>query len=178
MKRFLIVFLSVWLVGCTSIPFSTMLKFNSMDKEDLINLQPELVRAKTQVDEPIEFDTDKTEMAVEIETPDGLVPYSFPLKLLAEKKLPKKEGFFSDIPAKNEYLFALSEEAIENFKRFQSSLDTEEQIAVSFSIKSGFKTPPQAVDKITLSVFLKLTEEQGFITMFDNATIKIKREDE
>src|SRR5690554_3032801 len=94
MKRFLIVFLSVWLVGCTSIPFSTMLKFNSMDKEDLINLQPELVRAKTQVDEPIEFDTDKTEMAVEIETPDGLVPYSFPLKLLAEKKAAQKRRVF------------------------------------------------------------------------------------
>jgi hypothetical protein len=176
MTRFAVILISVLLSSCASVPLGTMLEFRSFGKDDFITIQPQDLRAKIHVDEPVRADVESAELALELTTEKGMREYKFPLLLLREEKIAPVAGFFSKSVGKTEYTLKLSDEAIKNFTATQQIIRDEKSGSLNFSVTTSFEKFPSEITEIGLSVFLKLSEEKGFVTLFDNAKLEVKHE--
>lgn len=176
MTRFVVILFTVLVGSCASVPLGTVLEFHSFGKEDFITLQPQDVRAKIHIDEPVRADIERIELALELTTEKGMREFTFPLLLLREEKIAPTAGFFSRSAAKTEYTLKLSDIAVKNFIATQHIIQDQQAGSLNFSVKTGFEPFPSEITEIGLSVFLKLSEEKGFVTLFDNAKIEIKHE--
>lgn len=177
MKRILILSLTLFLCSCTSIPLGTMLEFRSFGKNDLIELDPEQIRAKLRVDEPVRMDTDEVKLSLQIETAEGVRLFNFPLTLLNENSIEAEDGWFSSSAAKTEYVLELSDEGVENFKATQMMLSSEESLGFNLQVNGGFEELPEDLEEVVLSIFLKLSDDRDYTTMLKNARLEISRED-
>lgn len=175
MSRLSMVALTLVLASCTSIPLSTMLEFRSFGEEEFLNLQPEHIEAKIQLDEPARADVAQTRLAVILTTEQSVRSYQFPLVLISEQHIASERGLFSQKPAKNQYSFKLSDEAVENFRTVQEDVQRHESMDFEFTVNSSMDELPEHIDEVRLSLFLKLSEDSEFITMFRNAKLKINR---
>ena len=176
MTRFAVILVSVLLGSCASVPLGTMLEFRSFGKDDFITIQPQDLRAKIHVDEPIQADVESAELALELTTEKGMREFKFPLLLLRQEQIAPVEGFFSNSAGKTEYTFKLSDEAVKNFIATQQIIQDEQSGSLNFSVTTGFVTFPSEITEIGLSVFLKLSEEKSFVTLFDDAKLEVKHE--
>lgn len=176
MTRFSLILISFLLSSCASVPLSTMLEFRSFGKDDFVNINPQDLRAKIQVDEPVLADAESARLALELTTEKGMREFKFPLILLHQEKIAPVAGFFSKSAGKTEYTLKLSDEAVKNFIATQQIIQDEKSGKLNFSVKTGFQKFPSAINEIGLSVFLKLSEEKGFVTLFDNAKLEVKHE--
>ncbi|HEY9044163.1 MAG TPA: hypothetical protein VIN66_18420 [Rheinheimera sp.] len=176
MTRFVAILISVLLSSCASVPLGTMLEFRSFGKDDFVKIQPQDLRAKIQVDEPVLADVESVELALELATEKGMREFKFPLLLLREEKIAPVRGFFSHSAGKTEYTLKLSDEAVKNFISTQQIIQNEKSGKLNFSVKTGFERFPSEITEIGLSVFLKLSEEKGFVTLFDDAKLEVKQE--
>src|SRR5690554_1032085 len=176
MIRFAVILISVLLSSCASVPLGTMLEFRSFGKDDFVNIEPQDLRAKIQVDEPVRADVDSAEMVLTLTTEKGMREFKFPLLLLSEEKIAPVAGFFSKSAGKTEYTLKLSDEAIQGFMATQQIIRDEQSGSFNFSVKTGFETLSSETTEIRLSVFLKLSEEKGFVTLFDDAKLEVKHE--
>ncbi|SNY43172.1 hypothetical protein SAMN06297280_0543 [Arsukibacterium tuosuense] len=176
MTRFAVIVIAILLSSCTSVPLGTMLELRSFGKDDFIKIQPQDLRAKIQVDEPVRADIDSAELTLELTTEKGLREFKFPLLLVDELNIEPMTGLFSKSAGKTEYILKLSNEAVKNFIATQQIIRDEQSGRLSFSVATGFEKFPSEITEIGLSVFLKLFEEKDFITLFDNAKVEIKHE--
>lgn len=171
---FFIVFL---MSGCASIPLSTMMKFSSFQMSDFVALQPEDIKAKIIIDEPVKIDIEKVDLSLELETEQYNKMYKFPLSLIETKDIPAKTGWFGDDEAKTEYTFNLSSESVQNFQEVQQLLSTHSTGTFGLSVNSGFESLPSDLESVNLSILLKLASDDDFTPIFEDATIKIHRMD-
>lgn len=176
MTRFTVIVLAIFLTSCASVPLGTMLEFRSFGKDDFITIQPQDIRAKIRIDEPVRADVQSAELAIELTTEKGMREFKFPLLLLREEKIEPVAGVFSKSAGKTEYSLKLSDEAVENFLLAQQLIQDEQPKSLNFSVKTGFEKFPSEITEVRLSVFLKLAEEKGFVTLFENAKLEIKHE--
>ncbi|WP_423186690.1 hypothetical protein ACO1PK_00275 [Alishewanella sp. d11] len=174
MARFSLIIIIFLLSSCASVPLGTMLEFRSFGKDDFVNINPQVLRAKIQVDEPVLIDVESTELALELTTAKGMRKFKFPLILLRQEKIAPVAGFFSKSAGKTEYTLKLSDEAVKNFSATQQIIQDEKSGKLNFSVKTGYQKFPSEINEIGLSVFLKLSEEKGFVTLFDNAKLEVK----
>ncbi|KFZ30842.1 hypothetical protein IDSA_07095 [Pseudidiomarina salinarum] len=175
MKGILVVLFSLLLLGCASMPISTMYKLNSMDETDLFKLDPAGVRAKVQLSEPFKLKLSETEMTFELESDNGVSHYQFPLIVESEHALPAESGWFSDRPASSEYILALSEEASKNFRELQVRLADEKFSKYEFSVNTNFGAAPEAkAEDVTLSIFLKLSQDEGYIALLEDYVVEVE----
>lgn len=173
MTRFALVLLVLLISSCSSVPLRTMLELSSFDKDDFANIQPKDLRAKIQIDEPLRADIATAELALELETAQGLQVFNFPLVLLEELKIAPVSGLFSSSPGKTEYTLKLSDIAMQNFVATQQTMRSELAGNMSFSVKTSVDNIPREITEIRLSIFLKLSEEKGFMTLFDDAKLAV-----
>lgn len=173
MLRLLMVVFSLTLVSCTSIPLSTMLEFRSFGQEEFLELQPEHIVAKIQIDDPVRADVSQTQLAVMLSTEQNVRSYQFPLVLISEEHIESEAGWFSRKSAKNQYTFKLADEAVQNFRSVQDDVQLNEPTDFKFTVSSSMEELPEHIDEIRLSLFLKLSESSEFITMFRNAKLKV-----
>ena len=176
MSKFVVAIIVIFMSGCACVPLGTMLEFRSFTKDDFINIQPQDLRAKIHIDEPVRADIGKAELALELNTEKGLRIFNFPLELIDELKIEPVSGIFSRSAGKTEYKLKLSDKAIENFKATQQIIRNEQSGRLSFSVKTGFEQLPSDITEIRLSIFLKLSEDKGFVTLFDNAKLEVKHD--
>ncbi|WP_347692899.1 hypothetical protein [Rheinheimera fenheensis] len=173
MTKFVVILVAALLNSCASVPLGTMLEFSTFGKEDFVALEPLEIRAKIHVDEPVLADVASAEMVLELTTDEGIRAFTFPLLLLSEEKIAPQVGFFSRSVGKTEYTLKLSDEAVKNFIATQRIIQDEQTGSVSFSVTTGFQQFPSNMTEIGLSVFLQLSEEEGFVTLFDAAKLNI-----
>lgn len=155
-------------------PLGTMLEFRSFSQDDVVTIQPRDLRARIQVEEPVRADTENSVLSLRLTNERGMREFSFPLRLVDERSIDEVSGLFSNQPGKTEYTFELSDEAVTSFKEAQDSIQNEPSGSFNFSVRTGFNELPHDASEIRLSVFLKLSEERGFVTLFNNATLNVQ----
>lgn len=68
MKRFIVVLLVVWLSSCANIPFGTMLEFRSFNKDNFLEIQPQDIKAKIQIEKPVRANFNDVELSLQLAT--------------------------------------------------------------------------------------------------------------
>ena len=176
MIRLFLFSLTLFLTSCASIPLSTMLEFRNFGKDDFINIQPQELATNIQIDDPARAKIDTAQLSLDLQTAQGTRAFQFPLILSEEIRIEAVSGFFSNTPAKTEYRMRLSAEAIQNFKKTQQIFRDEQLEGFNFAVSTSVDELPADVTAIHISIFLKLSQEQGFVTLFDNVKLEVKRE--
>lgn len=72
----------------------------------------------------------------------------------------------------------LNKETIPDFRDMQKYLLEQQAERFSFSTTSSFEQLPPEVETVTFSVHLKLAENENFVTLFNQATLKVEKNDE
>jgi len=69
MTKFAVILISALLSSYASVPLGTMLEFRSFGKEDFVSIQPQDLRAKIHVYEPVRADVESAELALALPNP-------------------------------------------------------------------------------------------------------------
>ncbi|MBB1311087.1 hypothetical protein H5162_16815 [Pseudoalteromonas sp. SR41-8] len=177
MNKAIIVGICLILFSCSSIPVGTMLKLSSLDGDSFLKLKPKELRTKIQIDKPMEIDVTKTKLSLELETSKGNIIFNFPLNVVYVKDILPEENWLTAIPERSEYELSLSEEAIKNFKNLQVKMKAEQPKRFSFNVDTDVENNPMNQEAITLSIFVRFSENSDYITLFDRASVKIEDND-
>lgn len=161
--------LTLLLTACSSVPISTMMHFSDAKPNDFFTVEPQGIRLKVIINSAVNFDpSSAVNLSATIEDESGLRNFKFPLVLLSSSKKVAESGFFSDKPAFDIYFLKLSAEAIKNLAIIKTESESGVQKKVGLSAGVSFSKDSNEIDENTvLSIELKLTEKEAYITLID-----------
>lgn len=188
-RNFLLLWIVVVTVGCTSIPISTMIKYSNADESLVQNLSPSELRVRAHLDGGFMIDSDKVNMILISESENGEQVFSFGLSLLEDEFSEIEGGWLSNATFKHNALFKLSEQGALDLVNLQKELQQRAQRAeekkerdFDFSVNIGLKENEQ-VDKavyedicggdIYFSIWIKPNAKEEFVHLFDEAPIEL-----
>ena len=170
-------FLGLWLSGCASVPLSSMAKLSGFDETDFLQLDPRQLQVRGTIDKKIGADLARAvSLAMVLKTPNGEIPLQLPLQTLYRQTLAARNGLFSSSPAMEVTTLALTPAGITEFEKLQQLLARQQIRGGSFSagINRTRDNTRQRADEVRVSVAIRLTEDQGFITLIDNHSIDLR----
>ncbi len=153
-----------------------MLKLSAFDENSFLSLNPHELRSRIEVDSPLKIDVHKTNLSLKLDSSSGDLLFDYPLKLLFVKDLPAEAHWLSPIPARTQYVLALSDEAIDNFTALQARMRVEQPKRYHLTIDTGFQNGAEEQSEAVLSVSIKLSAETDYITLLDRVSIDVKEE--
>lgn len=176
MKSICIIIFSFIISSCANIPIGTMIQLSTFDENSFLELNPQDLKTKIQIDQPVQLKDNQTKISISFNTSKGEKTYQYPVEVVSKKVIPSQKGFFISEPEKTEYEFVLSKEAVENVYELQRKLHNEQLKELSFSVDTKFKDIPANITDVTLSIFINLSQESNYITLIDRASVKINRD--
>jgi hypothetical protein len=165
----IVLLLAVLLTACSSVPISTMMHFSDAKPNDFFNVDPKGITVKVSINSAVNFKPSRSvNLSATIEDENGLRSFKFPLLQLSSTKQAAESGFFSDKPAFDVYFLKLSAEAIKNLALIKAESQSGVQKKVGLSAGVNFSKDTGEIDEDTvLSIELKLTEQDAYITLID-----------
>lgn len=170
-QKMLYALLALCLAGCNHVPISTMLKMAAFDGQDFVALNPKDIRIKVLTVGPVEVKSNSATMRGLIEAPTGLVAYSFDLQAYHSNVINVLKGIFTDAARGTQVFYKLTAGDIEQFYRIQSELGSSPHAKFTYNIGYGFDIDDKfegEFDDISLSLFLMLKPEDGFMKVLDD----------
>ena len=166
--------------GCASIPFSTMATFSQFDENTLTTLNPNQMLVKVSVgnDYSLEPDSTKLQLNVQPSNVNRSTEAAFGLELLSKVTEKRATGLFSADMEVTTYQFKIDQTGIDALKKLQSQLKTAGLVGdFSFSVETNFdaKDATEIKDEIWLWIDIQLSEQQGYIPLFDAAKMEVKK---
>ncbi|GAA5215472.1 hypothetical protein ACFSJ3_11505 [Corallincola platygyrae] len=166
---------SLLVVGCASVPLSTMVKMSQFGPEQFVELDGNALRAKVTVEEAVGLKPEQTRLAVTIASPQGEFTKEFDFKLVSETPVIEKR-LFRDPLYWRDYELKLSQQGYQTFQEFQQLVKADPQLdSLSLSVGARLKNPPPEGEVVTLSIALKLYEQEDYMPLFDKAEVKMGR---
>ncbi len=179
--RFIILLSALLLLsGCASIPFSTMTKFRQFDETTLTTLNPYQMQVKVSVSQDFSLKPDSTllQLSVQPTNVNRSTEASFGLELLSKTTEKRSRGLFSEDVEVTTYQFKIDPVGIDALKKIQNQFKTVGLTGdFSFSVETKFDNKDQAEVKneMWLWIDIQLSEQQGFMPLFDAAKMEIKK---
>jgi hypothetical protein len=168
---------TLFLAACSSIPLATMMHFSGAKPDDFFSVDPKGILVKVSINSVANFDPSHSiNLSASIKDSTGQRSVAFPLEVVNKTTQTAVEGFFNNSPAIDIYLLKLTPKALDNLK----ILDRERTsginkrvgltAGVNFSKNTGkgINSHVEINGNTVLSVALKLTAQDEFITLIDN----------
>ncbi|HET6725105.1 MAG TPA: hypothetical protein VFH85_03785 [Gammaproteobacteria bacterium] len=164
------------LSGCAGIPISTLWHFRSFGADDLLQVNPADVRAAVQLDNGADLG-EPPDLTVELKL-NGEAQRTFRARL---EKLRTGAalgpGIGEEEPGKHWYLFALSADGVQSFRRLQQYLRKhigpdgdfpDGKLALSINVQGlDLNSELRAQGTLFIKTRLRLDRNDGFYTLFD-----------
>lgn len=170
---FMCLFFITMISGCANIPVATLFELRSFDENAFVALKPEDIRTKIQLDAPVEANVAETRLSLQLETNMGERQFTYPLILVAERKLAEEESWFNSTPARTEYELALAPDGINAFNAVQASIQSDKPTNFAISVNAKLKEHSMINSEVVLTILLKLYAEKEYFTLIDRATIEV-----
>jgi hypothetical protein len=166
--------------GCASIPFSTMATFSQFDENTLTTLDPNQMLVKVSVghDFNLQPDSTKLQLSAQPSNVNRSTEAAFGLELLSQVTEKRATGLFSADMEVTTYQFKIDKTGIEALKKLQAQFKTTGLSGdMSFSVETDFdaKDKTEIKDDIWLWIDIQLSEQQGYIPLFDAAKMPVKK---
>ncbi|MBV1909959.1 MAG: hypothetical protein KUG78_11600 [Kangiellaceae bacterium] len=112
----------LFVIGCSSVPITTMLKFSSFDNNDIAKIAPRDVQVRLTLDEPVKLLNDKVKLALLFDYEDKESDeYLFELTSLRPAETSVETKWLSSSISRTSYEFSLDRLAQLEFSNFQKS---------------------------------------------------------
>jgi len=172
----------------------------SLDKEDILAIDPAEVRVRLAISDPVELQTKNVRLVLEFEHKDGtLSEYQYLLEIIDVNISNAISSWFSSTPLKHVYQFKLATLSQLEFNKYQMNhvklgKPVKFHWSVFYSLKrNSLKNKPADTKQIgvktneleqgnikqakikqaTIDMELKLSEDDGYFYLLKNATIEI-----
>ena len=153
-----------------------MMVLGAFDESQFLSLDSGELKSRIEVDSPLKINVDKTNLSLKLDTSSGDLLFDYPLKLLLVKDLPAEAHWLSPIPARTQYVFALSDEAIKNFTALQARMRVEQPKRYHLTIDTEFQHGAEEQSEAVLSVSIKLSAKADYIILLDRQLVDVKEE--
>lgn len=168
------------LSGCASIPISTMATFSQFDENTLTTLDPNQMLVKVSVghDFALEQDSTKLQLNVQLKNVNRSTEAAFGLELLNKVTEKRDTGLFSADMEVTTYEFKIDQTGVAALKQLQTQFKTAGTSGnFNFSVETNFDTKgaTEIKDEIWLWIDIQLSEQQGYIPLFDAAKMEVKK---
>jgi len=177
MKTIIVLF-ALLLTACSSVPLKTMMHFSGAKPDDFFTVDPKGILVKVSINSAINFDpTNAINLSASIEDKTGQRKIDFPLEIVNISTNKAVQGIFSYTAEENIYLLKLAPTAIANLQVLQQERTS--GIAKRIGLTAGVNFSSKADngfdidDNTVLSVALKLTALDEFITLIDRWKVEI-----
>ncbi|MBY6018605.1 hypothetical protein [Ferrimonas balearica] len=163
------------LTGCMSVPVATMVKMAGFDREDFLALEPEALRLKLTLDQnvPVQLAATRLELGAELDNGQQQL-FAGSVRQEEYRQFEVDGGWFSREPEpRYQYLLALDEAGEAAIRDFQRVL-TEDEVA-SASLNVRLDLDDEFDQPVQVTVEVKLSEQEGFFTLLDEATFEPER---
>jgi len=161
-----------------------MMHFSDTKPEDFFSVDPKGILVKVSINSVVNFDpTRSITLSASIEDTNGLRKMNFPLEVVNKTTQVATVGYFDDSPAVDIYILKLAPKAIANLRVFhrESASGIKKRVGLTAGVNFSKEVNKDnkandnniVIDKDTvLSVALKLTQQDEFITLIDNWQVK------
>ncbi|TAA46925.1 hypothetical protein [Corallincola spongiicola] len=163
----------VGVLGCASVPLSTMVKMSQFGPEEFVELKPEDIRAKVTVEEAVGLKPEQTILEVTLASPNGQLMKTFNFELISET--PRTEERWLRAPLHwIDYEMKLTDEGESAFKSFQQFAANDPELnSFAISVGAKVKNPPPEGEIMVMSIALKLYQQEAYMPLFEKAEIKM-----
>jgi hypothetical protein len=163
------------LASCTSIPFSTLVRFSTFSEQDFAAVNPDDVRVKISVPAGFEVSVSKSLLKLSIKSVEEAFAREFDMDQLERSESTRSVGAFSSKKEVITYVLRLSQRSKSDFKELQKFVQSREKYAVNIDVYSPLLEAPCDSADVTFWVDILLSPRQGYVTLFDGAQMKISR---
>jgi len=180
MRFAILLFALLALAGCASIPLSTMATFSQFDENTLTTLDPNQMLVKVSVGHDFNLKTDSTKLQLNVQpgNVNRSTEAAFGLELLSQVTEKRATGLFSADMEVTTYEFKIDRTGLEALKKLQSQLKSTGPVGdFSFNVDTEFdaKDETQIKDEMWFWIDIQLSEQQGYLPLFDAAKMEIKK---
>jgi hypothetical protein len=156
-----------------------MMHFSDAKPEDFFTVDPKGILVEVSINSAVNFDpTRSINLSASIEDINGKRKMPFPLEVVSQRTEVAVQGFFNDSPVIDVYILKLAPKAIANLKILHRERTSGIKKRIGLTAGVNFSKEENegntddhhvVIDKDTvLTVALKLTEQDEFITLIDN----------
>ncbi|MFT5758290.1 MAG: PBP1b-binding outer membrane lipoprotein LpoB [Alteromonadaceae bacterium] len=164
------------LTSCSSIPLATIAHFSDAKPEDFFTVDPKKILVKVSINSRVKFEpTRSITLSASIEDSLRQRTIAFPLEVVNKTTQAAVEGFFNDSPEFDIYIMKLAPKAIANLKVFhqERALGIKKRVGLSAGVNFSKGNKNDIDENTVLSVALKLTEQDEFITLIDRWKVEV-----
>jgi len=172
----------LFLVGCSSVPLSSMFKIANLDTNDILAINPAEVKVRLSVSDPVELKTENVRLALKFDHYDGSQSeYLYLLEIVDVSLIDPISSWFSSQPLKHAYQFKLGKLSQLEFNKYQLEYAKQGKPkryhwSVFYSLKptsgdSDFNHNP--INEMTIDMELKLSNQEDYFFLLKSAPIKI-----
>lgn len=163
------------LVGCASIPLSTMLRLSALEPNKLAQVDPGEVRVRVSIPEAYELNVPESRLTLALSTEGGEERNArMGLSLLQQTREQRSAGLFAGNLSVSTYVLALTPEGAQQMRSMQQFLLTGNPNEVTFGIRAPLSEAPAKGAEMTLWADVKLSREDPYMTLIDAARIKFE----
>jgi len=181
----IILLCTLLLTACSSIPLATKIHFSDAKPEDFFTVDPKGILVKVSINSAVIFDpTHSINLSASIKDSAGERTIAFPLEVVDKKTQAAVNGFFNNRPAINVYLLRLAPRALANLEILgqerMSGINKRVGLTAGVNFSKGpgndINSDTEIDENTVLSVALKLTAQDEFITLIDNWKVEFTRD--
>lgn len=175
MTRAALLFLTLALCSCVSVPLATIVKLSTFDEQDFVALNPDVVRVRITLPQGFDLDAPRSWLGVNITSPAGVHDGEFKLEQESTQATHVSTGMFSaDAPA-TAYTLRLAAPSKKEFKDLQAFVAKAHLDQITIRVVPRLASIPKDADSGDVWIELLLTESQGFFTLLDGAEMPLDK---
>lgn len=171
MKKWILLYVLLYLTGCASVPLMTKIKMATYGESDFLDINPTELRIKAKINQHLEVDLSKaTQVTLALNTESGIVQLPLLLEIIEIQIEPATQGLFSNSPPFEISTMKLSPDGIEKFTLLQQALKDKKFEGGSFSagLTLSEENAVPIDETILFSVAVALTHEENYLTLVDD----------
>jgi len=178
----IILLCTLLLTACSSIPLATKIHFSDAKPEDFFSVDPRGILVKVSINSAVIFDpVHSINLSASIKDSTGERTIAFPLEVVDKTTQAAVNRFFNNRAAINVYLLKLGPRAIENLdvlrRERMSGINKRVGLTAAVNFSKEPNNDTEVVESTVLSVALKLSEQDEFITLIDNWKVEVSNDE-
>ncbi|WP_196138362.1 hypothetical protein [Aliikangiella sp. G2MR2-5] len=173
-RLYFLVTMCMLLTACSSMPFTSILRFSDFEHSDLLSIHGRDVRARISLDSPLKLELKNVQLALQFRYAGSRVDeYRFQLQPTSEKQVEMSHWVFSTRLV-NQYTFRIDENSLAEFRKFQTEfLRRDKPAYYHWTVYYHLQEKSKSIDKAYLDLELKFKQKEAFFYLLKGAEIQI-----
>jgi len=162
------------LLGCGSIPLSTMLRMSGFDEQDFAAIDPEQLRVRIALPDGFKLDTAASEIRLELNSTAGVNRSAYRLEAVSSQPVSLTGGWFRSQPGHADTL-RLAPSSVVPFRELQALVGNGKTETVDIEVRPRIARKPDDAASVSVWIELQLSEADGYFRLLEGAELPLAK---